>query len=53
MDAVKIQPPQLSVERGSAHAKRFGRRLDIALGSHERSLQDTALRHGKVFRHPL
>ena len=53
MDAVNIQPPQLSVERGAAHAERFGRCLDITLGTHERSLQHTALRHGKVFRHPV
>ena len=53
MDAVKIQPPQLSVERGAAHAKRFGRCLHIALGTHERSLQHPSLRHGKVFCNPV
>ena len=39
MSAVKIQSPQLSVERGPAHAERFGRRGDIALGSRECPLQ--------------
>ena len=39
MRAVKIQSPQLSVERGPAHAERFGRRRDIALGSCKRPLQ--------------
>ena len=32
MGAVKIQSSQLSVERGPAHAERFGGRRDIAIG---------------------
>ena len=51
MSAVKIQSPQLSVERGPAHAERFGRRGDIALGSRECPLQHPPLRCGKVFGH--
>ena len=53
MDAVKIQPPQLSVERGSAHSKRFSRCLNITLSPHERSLQHPTLGRGKVFGHSL
>jgi len=51
MSAVKIQSPQLSVERGPAHAERFGRRRDIALGSRECPLQHSPLRRGKIFVH--
>jgi len=53
MGAVKIQLPQLSVERGTAHAKRFSRCLNITLGPHERSLQHPTLGRGKVFCHSL
>jgi hypothetical protein len=42
MSAVKIQSPQLSVERGPTHTERFGRRRDIALGSRECPLQPPA-----------
>ena len=49
MSAMKIQSPQLSVERGPAHAERFGRRRDIALGSRECPLQHAPLRCGEVF----
>ena len=51
MGAVKIQSPQFSVKRGPAHAERFGRRRDIALGSRERPLQHSPLRRGEVFGH--
>ena len=49
MNAVNIQSPQLSIERGSAHAKCFSRRFDITFGTHESSVQHPTLRRGKVF----
>ncbi len=51
MNAVKTQSTQLSVERGAAHAKRVGRRRDIALGPRECPLQHPTLRGGKIFGH--
>jgi hypothetical protein len=51
MNAVNIQPPQLSVKRGPAHTERFDRCRDIALGSRECPLQHSPLRHGEVFGH--
>lgn len=50
---VKIQSPQLAVECGPAHAKRFSRRSSIPPGAHERSLQHRTLGHGKAVGDPL
>src|SRR3954451_11386711 len=51
MRAVKIQPPHLSIERGAAHAKRFGGHRNIAFGARECPLQHPALGCSKVLRH--
>src|SRR6266702_4232509 len=48
MGALKIQTLQLSIERRAAHAERFGRGRDVAIGARKGPLQHPALGGGEV-----
>ena len=49
MGAMKVQPLQLPVERGAAHAERPGCGRDVAIDARKRPLQHATFRGGKVF----